>query len=103
MEKIIKNDMVAVAVSPGFGAGWTSWNEDKISPFEPKIIEMIEKGEQSKINEEWCEENLGIKDVYCGGAYKLEIVWIPVGVSFSINEYDGSESVYRSDEMDYIA
>lgn len=102
MDKIIKDGKVAVAVSGGFGAGWTTWN-GRISPFEPKVIKMIESGEQDKITESWCEKELGIKNVYCGGVSDLKIEWIPVGVRFSINEYDGSESIYRSDNLEFEA
>jgi hypothetical protein len=100
--KVIKNGKVAVAISPDFGAGWVTWNQDEISPFEPKVIKMIEDGKQAEIDEEWCNKNLGCEP-YCGGAYCLEIEWVPVGVSFSINEYDGSERLYRSDQMEYTA
>lgn len=101
-EKVVRNGMVAVAISPGFGAGWTSWATG-ISPFNPKVIKMIEEGKQGEITEEWCQENLGIEHVYCGGASQLTIEWIPQGVHFSINEYDGSESIYRADQLEYLA
>jgi len=102
MDKVFKNGQIAVAISTGFGGGWSTWNSD-ISPFEPKVIEMILDDKQGEISEEWCEKHLGIKQVYCGGASQLEIEWIPEGVSFSINEYDGSESTYRSDELTHTA
>jgi hypothetical protein len=102
MEKVIMDGKVAVAVSGGFGAGWTFWN-NKISPFEPKVIEMIEVGRQVEIDKEWCEKELGIKDVYCGGASDLSIEWVKEGERFSINEYDGSESLYIESELKYTA
>ena len=102
LNKVIRNGKVAVAISSGFGAGWTTWNSE-ISPFEPKVIQMIEKGMQSEITEKWCEENLGIKDIYCGGVFGLEIEWVNEGLMFSINEYDGSESLYTEDELKYKA
>jgi len=102
MIKVIENGKVAVAISSGFGAGWTTWNNG-ISPFEPKVIEMIRSGRQAEINEEWCERELGLKDICCGGAEDLEIEWVPIGVKFSINEYDGSEFLYRDDELEYVA
>jgi hypothetical protein len=58
-EKIEKDGKVAVAVSPGFGAGWTTWNS--LSPFEPKVIEMIEKGKQNEITNAWCASELELK------------------------------------------
>lgn len=101
-KKVIKNGKVAVAISPGFGAGWTTWN-NSISPLEPKVIKMIQEKKQELINEEWCEKELGIKNVYCGGCYKLKIVWLSIGTKFSINEYDGSESIYDSKHLDFTA
>ena len=98
-EKIIKDGKVAVAVSRGFGAGWTTWNS-KISPFEPKVIELILAGEREKITEDWCERELGIKECYCGGVEGLDVQWVTKGLRFSINEYDGSESLYIENELD---
>jgi len=100
MKKVIKNNKVAVAISGGFGSGWSTWED--ISPFEPKIIKMIEKGKQSEITEDWCKKELK-KDYYCGGVNNLRIEWLPIGTKFSINEYDGSESIYRDDELKYTA
>ncbi len=64
---------------------------------------MIEAGRQGEIDEEWCEKELGIKDVYCGGASDLSIKWVKEGERFSINEYDGSESLYIESELKYTA
>lgn len=90
--KIVRDGKTAVAYSPGYGAGWATWNSG-LSPLEPKVIEMIEAGKQGEITPEWCEANLGRGDVYCGGAGDLEIEWLPEGTAFTIEEYDGSESV----------
>lgn len=98
MDKVIRDGKVAVAISRGFGAGWTTWNKD-ISPFEPKVITMIEANRQGEITREWCEENLNITGAYCGGADELEIEWLPVGEKFYIHEYDGSESIVTGDDL----
>ena len=104
MDKVVRNGMVAVAISPGFGAGWTTWNT--LSPFEPKIIEMIESGNKHKITEEWLKEQ-GIieKDQYCCtlGSEDLEVEWLPEGTAFKINEYDGSESIQTAEDLNYVA
>lgn len=101
-QKVIRNNKVAVAISPGHGAGWTTWNS-KISPFEPKVIEMIEGGKRAGINEEWCREELGLPNVYCGGAEDLEIEWLDVGEKFSINDEDGHESLYIASKLEHEA
>ena len=102
MEKIIRNGKVAIALSPGFGAGWTTWNSE-LSPFEPKVIEMIEEGRQSEIDEDWCEKELDLKNIYCGGAADLIVEWIEEGSKFSINDYDGNESLYIDNQLTYQA
>jgi len=102
MEKVYRGGKVAVAVSPGFGAGWTTRNR-KISPFEPKIIIMIEKNKQKEITEDWCKKNLGIDYVFCGGVDNLEIDWLPIGTKFSINVDDGYESIFRIEDFTWEA
>lgn len=102
MEKVEKDGKVAVLISPGFGAGWWTWNKEETTPFEPKIVDMVLKGKQKEITEEWCKENLGVEP-YCGGAKDLEIVWIDKGLKFSINEYDGAEGLFIENELDFEA
>lgn len=102
-EKYIRNDKVAVAYSPGFGAGWSTWESDqKLAEtlmFHPDIINMILSNKQSEIDEDWLVEHFGeeFEAVYCGGASNLSIKWIPVGTQFRIDEYDGNESVITLD------
>ena len=103
MEKVIRDDKVAVLYSPGYGAGWFTWHNREELLYHPKLIEMVEHGQQMLITTELCMELLGETDedciTYCGGAEDLEIVWIPVGAKFQIDEYDGSESiVYKENE-----
>ena len=103
MEKVIRNGKVAVLYSPGFGAGWYSWNERKELLFHPKLVEMVENNRQSEITQQWVEENLGIDNVYCGGADDLQIKWLDEGTAFIINEYDGSESIETLENLTLIA
>lgn len=104
MEKVIKNGKVAVLISKGFGAGWYSWNRNhKELIFHPKLVEMVEQDRQEEISEDWVKENIGIEDVYCGGADDLCIEWIPIGTAFYINEYDGSESILIGDDLVLVA
>lgn len=96
--RVERRGKVAVAVSPGYGAGWTTWNRG-ISPFEPKIIKMIETGKRNEITEEWCKTELGLGNIYCGGTEKLEIVWLKKGTKFRMSEYDGSESLVIDSDL----
>ena len=97
-EKYIRNGQVAVAYSPGFGAGWSTWNDNELAEtllFHPDIINMILSTKQFEIDPYWLVEHFGeeFKDVYCGGVSNLSIEWLPVGTQFKIDEYDGSEGV----------
>jgi hypothetical protein len=102
-EKYIKDGQVAVAYSPGFGAGWSTWEyNNKLTDtliFHPDIINMILSNKQSEIDKDWLVEHFGeeFKNVYCGGASNLSIEWVPVGTQFRIDEYDGSEHVITLD------
>lgn len=103
MEKVIRDGKVAVLVSPGWGAGWYSWNtEHQELLFHPKLVEMVEQNRHKEITEEWVLENLGI-DIYSGGAGDLRIEWLPVGTVFEINEFDGNESLRTLDDLHLVA
>ena len=99
VEKYIKDGMVAVAISPGYGAGWSSWEHNNdlkdTMVFHPDIIKMILDGKQSQIDSNWLVEHFGkeYENVYTGGAYKLKIDWVRIGRTFRIDEYDGSECI----------
>jgi hypothetical protein len=95
MEKVIKEGKVAVLISHGFGAGWYTWNSNhKQLLFHHKIVE---------ITEEWVLENLSIPNIYCGGAEDLTIHWLPEGTAFSVEEYDGAESLRLIEDLAIIA
>lgn len=103
MEKVIRDGKVAIALSPGYGAGWYSWHREEQLIFHPVIIEMIENGKNGEITQDWLKENLGFENVYCGGAEDLIIKWLPEGIKFKIEEYDGSEYLLTEDSLNLIA
>ena len=110
MNKVIENGFVAVLYSPGYGAGWSTWNyEDGLDEtllFHPALVEMVRNNRQNEIDTDWLVKNLGeeFRNVYCGGAMGLEIEWLPEGTIFRVEEYDGSESiVIISDKTTYKA
>ena len=101
MEKVIRNGKVAVLVSSGYGAGWSTWNSGNAQLlFHPTLIEMVESGRSSEITTEWVEKNLGISNVYVGGTGDLEIVWVEEGTRFLIQEYDGAENLLTEQDLD---
>ena len=95
--KLIRNGQVAVLYSPGFGAGWSTWNQEVPEIlFDPVIVDFVEK-------EQWAElttyVTLKYPGLYDGGMPDLAIAWLPVGAEFRINDYDGSESIEVKEEM----
>jgi hypothetical protein len=107
-----------ILLSPGWGAGWSTWNPDEVAKFmltyQP-IIDFIEAGGSFKRNEtsdlhgdhlhpllmELADEVKAAfgKDYVCVlGAIDLEVV--SVDGPFKITEYDGNESIqYRDEEQ----
>jgi hypothetical protein len=90
-----------VLVSPGYGAGWATWNlkPKEVAEYAP-IIEYIENGgDPSKLNvkHELVKKmilELELPSFYCGGAGDLcvEVVDGP----YRINEHDGNECIQTS-------
>ena len=105
MNKVIRDGKVAVLVSPGFGAGWSTWSyvgeEDyrNFMLFDPTLVDMVERGASAETIETYVTSMYS--DVYCGGADGLTIQWLPVGTAFRIHEYDGSESVEIRDDIQW--
>ena len=87
MDKIVRDGMVAVAVSHGFGAGWSTWND--VDPTDARFNQLFLDGKVDEAKALCKELDLG----YEGGADDVSIEWVPVGTKFVIDEYDGSESL----------
>lgn len=46
IKKVIRDGKVAILYSPGYGAGWYSWNSGvRQCLFSPEIVAALEKGE----------------------------------------------------------
>jgi hypothetical protein len=92
---------VAVLVSCGFGAGWSSWGMPEEALFDPVIVDFVE---ENKTNTEEFSEYLEKKysEVFTGGAGDLIVVWVPEGKEFRIDEYDGAESLVLKDNESWI-
>lgn len=91
MNKLIRDGKVAVLVSPGHGAGWSTWNaEHEEILFDPAIVEFVE-------HNKWEELDVYVKlkypQIYAGGMRDLQVEWLPEGTEFIVNEYDGSETL----------
>lgn len=68
--------------------------------FDAEIVNAILKGDRQKaadIAKAKCD------DVYTGGLDGLKVVWIPQGMAFAVEEYDGSESIRTADDLENVA
>jgi len=90
--KIVENGKVAVAVSYGFGAGWSTWNS--VSPFDAQFNQLFLEGRH--------EEAVLLADRHghvSDGIFDIEIVWVPEGTEFFIREDDGAESIHFKQDI----
>jgi hypothetical protein len=93
MEKLIKDGKVAVLVSYGHGAGWSTWNNKSNTDmvFDKDIAQMLIDNEPYSELRELADKKypnactLGLGD--------LVVEWVDIGERFEIEEYDGSESL----------
>ena len=102
IQKLSEDGKVAVLYSPGFGAGWYTWNyEHPEILFDPAIVKFVEK---KKWDELQTYVALKYPDIYTGGMKDLKVEWISEGVLFRVNEYDGNESIeYKEDDHWMVA
>lgn len=103
MERLIRDGKVAVLVSPGFGAGWSTWAYDDSQEamlFDPGLVELILRDSTQNEIDSYVAERF--PDQYTGGVEQLRVFWVPEGTKFRINEYDGSESLVTIDEEQWF-
>lgn len=91
-----------VLISPGFGAGWSTWNHPLMA-FDKDVIELFERGgSEDEIRRLCADKGYGGDDryIYMGGFDELQVVEVPSGNLFKIEEYDGSEyiEIFDADE-----
>lgn len=115
---------IAVLVSHGYGAGWSTWvcQKDDEEPYQiaydKRVVEFWLEHKDDKLYLEELDrfnfeespiktearayfESLGYSDIYFGGFQDIQLEWVPIGARFEINEYDGAESLYILDLSDY--
>jgi hypothetical protein len=90
---------VGVLVSPGFGAGWSTW-ENGVDVFDYEMIEAVltkqRKGESEKI------ARSKYPNAYLGGVADLTVKFVNSGTKFHIREYDGYETLETIDDIDWL-
>lgn len=110
-----KSGDIGVLVSPGYGAGWSTWNQEELA-YDKRVVEYwlshkddqkwmgeiasYEKN-QTQIDAKEHFKSLGYDGVYFGGFKQIRLEFVPSGVPFRIDEYDGWENLHvaSSDEF----
>jgi hypothetical protein len=102
MEKVEEGGKVAVLISPGFGAGWSTWADPEQREalcMDARIVRPVLSGDTK------AAETAALAmfpDLYTGGASDLEVRWVEKGRAFEVEEYDGSESLHVVGDRDYL-
>jgi hypothetical protein len=90
--KYIKDNKVAVIISPGYGSGWSTWAAPEYREyliFDMELAKLILGGKQEEAKKIVKEK---YPEVYVGSQV-LTVTWVDCGEKFLIREYDGSESI----------
>lgn len=102
-EKMVRDGMVAILYSPGFGAGWSSWGQPWMAT-DKRLVETFEAGAHVGDVAEQIAAAEHDSDYICVlAANELALKWLPVGTRYFIDEYDGSESVRTEEVLDQTA
>lgn len=100
--KHVVDGKVAVLVSKGYGAGWSTWasnGEEVAVLFDDDIVKAVLKEDFDEVDR-IC--HVKYPDFYTGGIDGLGVQWVEVGTLFRINEYDGAESLELFYEGSYV-
>ena len=81
---------VAVAISPDFGAGWST--EELVNPMDARFNKLI----RDKRTEE-LYALARAEGFYTGSLPEIKLIWLDPGTKFDITNYDGAETIIISD------
>lgn len=103
-DKLVVDGKVAVLVSSGYGAGWSTWNGSEEMLFDKEVAEIlldktISDEEQAAKIFALCE--VKYPDAYLGGVDGLHVEWVDEGDRFFIKEYDGAETIKFLNHIEY--
>ena len=96
MKMFKRAGLTAVLVSPGFGAGFSTWNKPEMA-VDFDLVEAFLKEDMVRFHYILEEKYDG---AYTGGVNDLEVQWITEGTQFMIEEYDGNERIVKISELD---
>lgn len=104
MDKYVRDGKVAVLISKGYGAGWSTWLREDRYLFDPVIVgilldDSIDKQTQYDDILTYCHkiEPYG----FFAGVDGLCVEWVAEGTAFRVTEYDGHETLERMSETNW--
>ena len=92
---MIRDGKIGVLISPDFGSGI-----EDIDRFNDKLIQSVEAKES--LERIHILANHLFPGAYLGGLQGIEVIWVKIGRSFFVHEYDGSESIWFMDEIKWL-
>lgn len=99
MEKVVRDNMVAVIITGSYGCGWFSWHGTLSALFDPELVEWIEMGRP----EDRLEYFAGKYPEYSLSTLRnLRVQWVVEGERFFIDEYDGFENVIQAASVRWV-
>lgn len=116
-----KDGKIGVLVSPGYGAGWSTWGCVELA-YDKRVVEfwLSHKDDEEfmatvdnfgfgSVSESVAHKkameffnSIGYGSPYMGGFYEIELAYVKKGVPWRITEYDGSESLVTFDTAGFI-
>lgn len=109
VEKYVREDgKIAVLVSAGYGAGWSTWNtvDEELAEallFDADVVKMVLEDREDEIEafvtaKYKDKTDDGWNYLVTAGAKDLYVEWVNKGERFVIDEYDGAEHLVRETE-----
>lgn len=101
-QKYEQGNKIAVLVSPGYGAGWSTWNTEygaEALCMDADLVQCVLDKDFDALIRVTEEKYPG---VYCGGARDVRVYWVDKGEAFEITEYDGNESLVVVSKRSYM-
>lgn len=109
--RVVRNGQVAVVYSPDFGTGWTTegfyGKEDERLRrlYCPSIVYAIEDGDGTYEERNNAAREAALRefkaDPFIVNRNDFAVRWIPLGVAFRVDVYDGSEGIEEFDASTY--
>jgi hypothetical protein len=102
--RMVRDGRVAVLISTGYGAGWSTWNEEYPDMiWDVQVVDLLLQDLDFDQTFAKIKEICAIKypDAYIGGLDGLRVEWVQQGEKFRVTEYDGSERIEYFSNMDW--